>query len=264
MALPNWPLSLLILKQSRHEAPSVTISLPYPSVAAILRSCLSLRPGTLQGPIQAFLNRGISGIRCLASASFLAAMANITGAGIARTASGRKTYRPDGLPDQSAVPEFYFDFSTSTDALPTLQPSSKRTVLRRSYSPSGTSFRRESENTMTLDHDSMGEAGGNRQANTHFAGPIAANGAGYNSDDDVEKQEHDLDKEEEGLERHHGSQDNIEKQKSGARQEQKEGEGKDPNLIEWNGPDDPENPENWSSIKKWGITTVTGGIVYFI
>jgi DHA1 family multidrug resistance protein-like MFS transporter len=37
---------------------------------------------------------------------------------------------------------------------------------------------------------------------------------------------------------------------------------KDPNLIDWDGPDDPENPMNWSRSKKW-ITTTMLGIVTF-
>ena len=28
----------------------------------------------------------------------------------------------------------------------------------------------------------------------------------------------------------------------------------DPNKVVWNGPDDPENPQNWSSRRKWAIT----------
>lgn len=28
-------------------------------------------------------------------------------------------------------------------------------------------------------------------------------------------------------------------------------EEKDPNIIEWDGEDDPENPRNWPSRKKW-------------
>ncbi|EHK98277.1 putative Uncharacterized transporter C36.03c [Glarea lozoyensis 74030] len=37
---------------------------------------------------------------------------------------------------------------------------------------------------------------------------------------------------------------------------------KDPNLIEWDGPDDPENPMNWPARKKW-INTVTMGMMTF-
>lgn len=37
---------------------------------------------------------------------------------------------------------------------------------------------------------------------------------------------------------------------------------KDPNLIEWDGPDDPGNPMNWARSKKW-ITTVMLGMMTF-
>ena len=33
---------------------------------------------------------------------------------------------------------------------------------------------------------------------------------------------------------------------------------KDPNLIEWDGPDDPENPMNWPKTKKWIVTLTLG------
>ncbi|KAJ5312978.1 hypothetical protein PENANT_c018G03255 [Penicillium antarcticum] len=33
---------------------------------------------------------------------------------------------------------------------------------------------------------------------------------------------------------------------------------RDPNLIEWDGPDDPENPQNFSACRKWLITVVLG------
>jgi hypothetical protein len=31
--------------------------------------------------------------------------------------------------------------------------------------------------------------------------------------------------------------------------------GKDPDIVDWDGPNDPENPLNWSRAKKW--TTVS-------
>lgn len=34
----------------------------------------------------------------------------------------------------------------------------------------------------------------------------------------------------------------------------KEVSSPDPNLVHWDGPDDPENPQNWPLRKKWGIT----------
>ena len=31
---------------------------------------------------------------------------------------------------------------------------------------------------------------------------------------------------------------------------------KDPNIVNWDGPDDPENPLNWSSAKKFGAISI--------
>ncbi len=31
---------------------------------------------------------------------------------------------------------------------------------------------------------------------------------------------------------------------------------KDPNIVNWDGPDDPENPLNWSSAKKFGAISM--------
>lgn len=31
---------------------------------------------------------------------------------------------------------------------------------------------------------------------------------------------------------------------------------KDPNLVDWNGPDDPENPKNWQLSRKWAATLI--------
>lgn len=36
---------------------------------------------------------------------------------------------------------------------------------------------------------------------------------------------------------------------------------KDPNVIEWDGPDDPENPMNFPTRRKWAITVSMSGLV---
>ena len=38
----------------------------------------------------------------------------------------------------------------------------------------------------------------------------------------------------------------------------------DPNIVEWTGPDDPENPMNWSFAKKMRITTVTALMTFCV
>ncbi|CAL3973527.1 unnamed protein product [Diplocarpon coronariae] len=39
---------------------------------------------------------------------------------------------------------------------------------------------------------------------------------------------------------------------------------KDPNLVEWDGPDDPENPMNWAPRKKWTITVALGLMTFCV
>jgi len=39
---------------------------------------------------------------------------------------------------------------------------------------------------------------------------------------------------------------------------------KDPNLVEWDGPDDPENPQNFSRSRKWIITAVMSTMTMWI
>jgi hypothetical protein len=36
----------------------------------------------------------------------------------------------------------------------------------------------------------------------------------------------------------------------------------DPNIVDWDGPDDPENPMNWAPSRKWGAIAVVSGITF--
>ncbi len=36
----------------------------------------------------------------------------------------------------------------------------------------------------------------------------------------------------------------------------------DPFLVDWDGPDDPENPKNWSEKLKWGNIAVVASITF--
>lgn len=38
----------------------------------------------------------------------------------------------------------------------------------------------------------------------------------------------------------------------------------DPNIVDWDGPDDPENPMNWSKSKKWGAIAIVSLITFLI
>lgn len=39
---------------------------------------------------------------------------------------------------------------------------------------------------------------------------------------------------------------------------------KDPNLVDWDGPDDPENPQNFSTLRKWIITVTMSSMTMWI
>lgn len=38
--------------------------------------------------------------------------------------------------------------------------------------------------------------------------------------------------------------------------------GRDPNLVDWDGPDDPENPKNWAMKRKWAATFVVSSFTF--
>ncbi|ORY09290.1 major facilitator superfamily domain-containing protein [Clohesyomyces aquaticus] len=42
--------------------------------------------------------------------------------------------------------------------------------------------------------------------------------------------------------------------------EEGEGEEQDPNIVDWDGPDDPENPQNWTTGKKWGNIAILSAV----
>ncbi|KAF2763320.1 MFS general substrate transporter [Pseudovirgaria hyperparasitica] len=43
-----------------------------------------------------------------------------------------------------------------------------------------------------------------------------------------------------------------------------ESKPKDPNLVDWDGPDDPGNPQNWPAAKRWAITCMLGLTTFVI
>lgn len=81
-----------------------------------------------------------------------------------------------------------------------------------------------------------------------FPGDETANNSGQDSpttDKDLEK----------------GEGEGDGQQSAGAQGEEKK---KDPNLIEWDGPNDPENPMNWAASKKWRVTIAMGLMTFCV
>jgi hypothetical protein len=55
---------------------------------------------------------------------------------------------------------------------------------------------------------------------------------------------------------HENEDADVEKQ--GQKDDKGEDEEKDPNVVDWDGPDDPQNPMNWPPYRKWSIAVVMG------
>ena len=43
-----------------------------------------------------------------------------------------------------------------------------------------------------------------------------------------------------------------------------EAEEEDPNIVDWDGPDDPANPKNWSSFRRWLIVVCMGLMTFIV
>lgn len=56
----------------------------------------------------------------------------------------------------------------------------------------------------------------------------------------------------------------VEKQNDTSGEKGRQQDEKDPNLVEWDGPDDPENPQNWPLRQKWTYTAITGLLTFVI
>lgn len=54
----------------------------------------------------------------------------------------------------------------------------------------------------------------------------------------------------------------VEESGSGSEAAPDDEEHQDPHIVFWDGPDDPQNPMNWSANKKWGTVTVVSCITF--
>lgn len=199
------------------------------------------------------------------------AMADHYGDGILRTESGRETYAPDGMEDihyrltsisneprarhVPIVTDYYGDGQAYQENIDNLSPrasSDARVRPERFSNLSGrtaarsrtSSFGKYSESSLgTKDLDDSyyfhtRRSGANSREFAPAGFTSGANEENFSREADVEKQL-------------------IKNQ----RQDEKKKEDKDPNLVEWNGPDDPGNPQNFPVKKKWIITCTLGIMV---
>lgn len=62
----------------------------------------------------------------------------------------------------------------------------------------------------------------------------------------------------------HSPRDDTDVETAQAHQMHEKSAEKDPNLVDWDGPEDPENPQNFSKLRKWIITVTMSSMTMWI
>jgi DHA1 family multidrug resistance protein-like MFS transporter len=154
--------------------------------------------------------------------------------GIVRTASNRQTYAPDGL-------------LTSNYHIP--QYTEQQTQYHsRVASISGTTTAHSTRSSISGDDDQNLKTKGKTGLPAGFA--TGSNEENFSSEADVEMQRQRTNRS--SLNENDDEKDDGEEEK------------KDPNLVEWDGDDDPENPQNFPARKKWMVTVVAGLMTFSV
>lgn len=179
-------------------------------------------------------------------------MAQDFGQGIIRTESGRQTYAADGLSSSShnvqpheslaegAAVQNVRHFSQQDERGSSFSGSTKGPSEKSRRSSLSATTPEDSTRNQTLDNTT---SHGDPNKRTREPAGLTA-GAGeenFDQDADVEKQ---------SLRNQRGLD--------------KEGEEKDPNLVTWDGDDDPGNPQNFKPWKKWLIACTTGIMTFTV
>lgn len=182
-------------------------------------------------------------------------MAQTYGEGIIRTESGRQTYAADGL-------------GTSPNAFQSYRPlvedsarDNRRSPLQR-IDERGSSFSGSTKGpSEKSSHASLGRANneGRQDSEQTDLGNTTSHGdpnqrkrmpAGMTAGAGEENFDPDADVEKQSLRNQRGLD--------------KEDDEKDPNLVTWDGDDDPGNPQNFKPWKKWLITCTTGIMTFTV
>lgn len=168
-------------------------------------------------------------------------MAENLGDGIIRTVSGRQTYAPDGLLSANHhIPQFTDQQTQYQSRVASISGTTTAHSTRSSISgPSGTS----EDDGKNLKYKKTGLP----------AGLTAGfNEENFSSEADVEMQRERTNRSSLNERNDHDEKDDGEK------------EEKDPNLVDWDGEDDPGNPMNFPQWKKWMITVVAGLMTFSV
>lgn len=170
-------------------------------------------------------------------------MAETLGDGIIRTASGRQTYAPDGLLSADHQIPQYTDQQTQYQSR-VASISGTTTAHSTRSSISGPSGKSEDDDKNL------------KSKKTSLPAGLTAgfNEENFSSEADVEMQ------------RERTNRSSLNEKKNDDDDEKDDGneEEKDPNLVDWDGPDDPGNPMNMPEWKKWMITVVAGLMTFSV
>jgi len=124
-------------------------------------------------------------------------------------------------------------------------------------------FAGDGDESSEEEHESKDEAGGSgdhTRVNSRENPPQHGDDSeGHESYEEEEKEEEEVPEIRMGIpdERDVEARPKITKTKSRA-----SSKGRDPNLISWDGPDDPENPKNWAMKRKWAATFVVSSFTF--
>jgi DHA1 family multidrug resistance protein-like MFS transporter len=196
----------------------------------------------------------------------MASISHNYGSGILRTSSGRMTYHPDGIPpdmvsipDTRSRPETGLSSESDTTLSPGVQELSSsngaQTPLRMSQHDESLERSLGSENKMPSDSDYSPVS---TTVETNFEKELQTSDThshleGTRTGEIKDMAGNTIDQE-----------TDVEKQETHGQRPEESGEEKDPNLVDWDGPDDCENAMNFPTWRKWLYTAIYGSMTFCI
>ena len=156
--------------------------------------------------------------------------------GITRTGSGRETYAADGLTSSQWPLQGQVNAPPRSHSAASFSGSTRAPTERSSLSKSN--VEEKAGDVRTIKSDATTTSGGVPINSTAVLDPAL-----FNAGADAEKQ-------------------SLRSQRSSGAKDDDKNDEKDPNLVEWDGPDDKGNPQNFPEWRKW-LITATSGIMTF-
>lgn len=197
-------------------------------------------------------------------------MAEYYGDGLIRSSSGRITYAPDGLTTSNGEQKSHWPFLNTDPNEPSgFQHVSsegeqipRQERLNSELSGATTAHSRRSSATQARDEKEQGYEKEDKKEGQQDVNPINLDKT--TSQDPTSRAGLPF-----GLttglnQNNYSAEADVEKQRIRNEKANDNGEDKDPNLVEWSGPDDSANPMKWPTWKKWMITVTTGIMTFTV